>query len=58
MGRDCMNAEKAARESEGVPLRRVGTARELGDTIVTLLSDDMSYVNGQVIAVDGGATVV
>ncbi len=58
MGANFTNADAAARVSKGVPLRRVGTASELGDTIVTLLSDDTSYVNGQIIAVDGGATVV
>lgn len=47
----------AAAMTADVPLRRVGTAAELGTTIVTLLSDDTSYMTGQVIAVDGGATI-
>ena len=37
--------------------RIVEAAAELGATIATLLSDDTSYLSGQVIAVDGGATV-
>jgi NAD(P)-dependent dehydrogenase (short-subunit alcohol dehydrogenase family) len=43
--------------SADLPLRRVGQAVELGATMVALLSAETSYVTGQVIAVDGGATV-
>jgi NAD(P)-dependent dehydrogenase (short-subunit alcohol dehydrogenase family) len=39
-----------------IPLRRVAEPEEIGDVACHLLSDDASYVNGQVIAVDGGAT--
>lgn len=39
-----------------VPLARMGDAAELASVICHLLSDDASYVTGQVIAVDGGAT--
>ena len=41
----------------GNPLRRPGQPEELGAAIAWLLSDEASYVSGQVIAVDGGATV-
>ena len=41
-----------------VPLRRVSTADEIAGTVSWLLSDDASYVNGAVIPVDGGVTVV
>jgi len=41
-----------------VPLRRVAEPHEIGDLACYLLSDDASYVNGQVIAADGGAGVV
>jgi NAD(P)-dependent dehydrogenase (short-subunit alcohol dehydrogenase family) len=52
-------AEPAMAEavSADLPMRRVGQAREVGATITALLSDETSYVTGQVIAVDGGATV-
>jgi meso-butanediol dehydrogenase / (S,S)-butanediol dehydrogenase / diacetyl reductase len=57
MGSTFLDPEFAGSMTRDVPLRRVGTASELGATIATLLSDDASYLSGQVIAVDGGATV-
>jgi len=39
-----------------VPLGRVGQAEEVGAVAAWLLSDDASYVTGQTLAVDGGAT--
>jgi NAD(P)-dependent dehydrogenase (short-subunit alcohol dehydrogenase family) len=37
-----------------IPLGRQGTAWEVAQTIVFLLSDDASYITGQQIMVDGG----
>ncbi|WP_157017766.1 SDR family NAD(P)-dependent oxidoreductase [Mesorhizobium xinjiangense] len=37
-----------------VPLRRYGSTAEVAGAIAFLMSDDASYVNGQVLAVDGG----
>lgn len=39
---------------ERVPLRRYGEPDEIATAVVFLLSDDAAYVNGQVLAVDGG----
>ncbi|HEY8514640.1 MAG TPA: SDR family NAD(P)-dependent oxidoreductase [Candidatus Binatia bacterium] len=50
--------ESARRATRGIPLRRIAEPHEIGDLACHLLSDDASYVNGQVIAADGGATVV
>ncbi|KQO60205.1 SDR family oxidoreductase [Curtobacterium sp. Leaf261] len=41
-----------------VPLGRPGTADDLADAVDFLLSDRASYITGQVLAVDGGLTVV
>ena len=40
------------------PLRRAGSAEEVAATAAFLLSADSSYITGQVISVDGGATIV
>ena len=37
-----------------IPLNRYGTVDEIAQTVGFLCSDEASYVNGQVIAVDGG----
>lgn len=57
MGSAFNDEDFAASMSRDTPLRRVGTAAEIGNTIVALLNGDMSYVTGQIIAVDGGTTV-
>ena len=47
-------AEKA--QAREVSLRRIGQPEEVGNLACYLISEDASYVNGQVIAADGGAT--
>jgi 3-oxoacyl-[acyl-carrier protein] reductase len=39
---------------EAIPLRRLGSPREVGDVVAFLCSAKASYVTGTVIAVDGG----
>ncbi|WP_165223936.1 SDR family NAD(P)-dependent oxidoreductase [Affinirhizobium pseudoryzae] len=37
-----------------VPMERYGTSEEVAGAIAFLISEDASYVNGQILAVDGG----
>ncbi len=50
-------AQKARRAlDEAIPAGRVGTAEEIAEAIRFLASDEASYVNGAVLAADGGLT--
>ena len=57
MGAAFADPELGRRMARGLPLGRVAQAGEVGAAIAALLSDEMSYVTGQVLAVDGGATI-
>ncbi|MCE5201898.1 MAG: 3-oxoacyl-[acyl-carrier-protein] reductase [Synergistaceae bacterium] len=42
---------------KGIPVGRMGTPEDIAKTVAFLASDGASYINGQVIAVDGGMTM-
>jgi NAD(P)-dependent dehydrogenase (short-subunit alcohol dehydrogenase family) len=46
--------EKRARSADRHPLKRVGTAADMANAVFYLLSDESSWITGQVISVDGG----
>jgi 3-oxoacyl-[acyl-carrier protein] reductase len=49
-----MPEEVLSRYRELIPLGRLGTAEEVAQLVVFLVSDKSSYITGQVIRVDGG----
>lgn len=54
---DSMPTEVLDRMKAKVPLKRLGTAEEIANMILFLVSDQANYVNGAVISVDGGVSL-
>jgi 3-oxoacyl-[acyl-carrier protein] reductase len=53
-GFEAQGSEVAARRGQTVPLGRIGYPEDVAGAVLFLVSDDASYVTGQVLAVDGG----
>ncbi|WP_299439394.1 SDR family oxidoreductase [uncultured Aquimarina sp.] len=52
------NEKKREKMNERHPLKRVGEAEDIANTAKFLLSDDSSWITGQVLGVDGGISTL
>lgn len=50
--------EKKAQRAALVPLRRVGTPEDIANAVSFLVSDQASYISGQILYVDGGGSAM
>jgi NAD(P)-dependent dehydrogenase (short-subunit alcohol dehydrogenase family) len=57
-GRLLSTEEKKEANGERHPLKRIGTAEDIANAAAYLLSDDSSWVTGQIMKVDGGMSIV
>jgi NAD(P)-dependent dehydrogenase (short-subunit alcohol dehydrogenase family) len=57
-GTAAMGEEGIQQLAATLPLGRAADAREIANTIVYLASDDASFINGAIVAVDGGRVAV
>lgn len=53
-GMDEMGEEYIRRMAATIPLKRLGTAAEIGNAALFLATDEAAYITGQTIVVDGG----
>ena len=51
---DIRTPEQNARREQAVPMRRFGTAEEVAEAVLWLLSDAAGYVTGACLPVGGG----
>lgn len=52
------NDSKIEKMSERHPLKRVGTAKDIANVATFLLSDENSWITGQIIGIDGGLSTL
>lgn len=55
---DAPDAERAAQLEARIPLQRTGNPEDIAAGVRFLMSGDAAYVTGQILAIDGGASLV
>jgi len=55
---EVFQAIKAWHESGWTPMRRVGTPADIGNAVALMCMDEASFITGQTLHVDGGASVM
>jgi 3-oxoacyl-[acyl-carrier protein] reductase len=55
--RSPIGSERETRLLDAIPLRRLGTPREIAHAICGLLDEDAGYITGQIIRADGGGSI-
>ena len=55
---DVPDAEKAAEIEKKIPLQRIGDPTDIARAVRFLMSEEAGYITGQILAVDGGASLV
>ena len=55
---EVFQAIKAWHESGWTPMRRVGTPADIGNAVMLLCMDEASFITGQTVHVDGGASIM
>ena len=51
---DILKQEVKDEIAKNIPLKRMGTPKDVANVVKFLASEDSSYITGQVISVDGG----
>ena len=49
-----VTAEQYEQRAKNIPLRRNGTPDDVSKAVAFLLSDEAAFINGAMLAVDGG----
>lgn len=51
---DILKEEVKEEIAKTIPLKRIGTSQDVANVVKFLVSEDSSYITGQVLNVDGG----
>lgn len=54
---EAMTEDAKAKMTDAIPLKRIGTTKDIANMAVFLASDASNYITGQVFAVDGGMSI-